>query len=355
MNIPIASQMINFPGYGMFWVANSISSTLIGWKNRQWQKEAHERNQEFELELERARQITEDIKQQEEIAFKRRLIAISRQYRQQESVDMFNKQMKMIELRQYLQYYWPLAPELPDLLLDEIENGNALENRLNVILLHAPLLPTKRHGEANDQDADIYKNLEYVITREDVPVIHDLNYREGAAFKDQWGTADISGGTANIMNIHFLMSQLPTLIISPQYCNERMYFNGAVWEPQNARPLIRPLFNYEYKLDDVQNSVEYQKKMINVFHTAVATITGAVRDSYMLLTQGKSPTLPTWLNDENHKEMKQIVLESPGLKKFIENENANILNALNDNNTTHLLDVFSAEDIRVIKEQVKSI
>ena len=95
--------------------------------------------------------------------------------------------------------------------------------------------------------------------------------------------------------------------------------------------------------------------MINVFHTAVATITGAVRDSYMLLTQGKSPTLPTWLNDENHKEMKQIVLESPGIKKFIENENANILNALNDNNTTHLLDVFSAEDIRVIKEQVKSI
>lgn len=30
MDIPIASQNINFPGYGMFWVANSVSSTLSG-------------------------------------------------------------------------------------------------------------------------------------------------------------------------------------------------------------------------------------------------------------------------------------------------------------------------------------
>ena len=70
MDIPIASQNIRFPGYGMFWVANSISSTLLGWNNRRLQDKAHERNQEFQLEMERTRHITDDECMQENIAFK---------------------------------------------------------------------------------------------------------------------------------------------------------------------------------------------------------------------------------------------------------------------------------------------
>lgn len=354
MNIPIASQMINFPGYGMFWVANSISSTLMGWKNRQWQKEAHERNSDFELELERARIISEDKKIQEEIAFKRRMVAVSRQYRQEESTKMFQKQMEMMELRHYLQYCWPLAPELPDILLDEIQKGNpTINKRLNVILLHAPLLPTKRRGEQNDQDASLYKALEYQISREDVPAICDLNYREGAANKDQWGTADITGGNAIIMNIHFLMSQIPTLVISPQYCNGQMYISGAVWEPQTARPLIRPLINYEYDIEEALKSPEYQEKMLKVFHASISTIAGAVRDSYMLLTQAKTPTLPLWLNDSKHQEMKKIVFETSCIKHFLEKENESIISALDESHTPHLLEVFNKEDIKAIKEQVK--
>ena len=67
MDIPIISQNIRFPGYGMFWVANSISSTLLGWNNRRLQDKAHERNQEFLLEMERARRITDDERMQEDI------------------------------------------------------------------------------------------------------------------------------------------------------------------------------------------------------------------------------------------------------------------------------------------------
>lgn len=353
MNVPIASQMINFPGYGMFWVANSISSTLMGWKNRQWQKEAQEKNLEFEIELERARTIVEDQKLQEEIAFKRRMIAVSRQYRQKESLEMFNRQMKMIELEHYLQYCWPLDPALPDILLNEIEEGDD-KKKLNVILLHAPLLPTKRRGEQNDQDAALYKALEYQIRTEDIPVINDICYREGAANKDQWGTADITGGNANIMNIHFLMSQLPTLVISPQYCNGRMFLNGAVWEPQTARPLIRPLLNYEYNPDRALENPEYQQQMIGVFHASISTITGAVRDSYMLITQGKKPTLSNWLNDDKHKEMKRIVVDTPCIKQFLKKENENIIAALDESNSPHLLETFSKKDIEAMKDQVKS-
>lgn len=242
MNIPIASQNINFPGYGMFWVANSISSTLMGWNNRRLQEKAHERTQEFQLEMERARNLTEDQKIQEEIAFKCRMIALSRQYRQEESTAAFATQMKAIELQNYLQQCWPLDPQLPYVLLQEIEKGSAVTNsRLNVVLMRTPLLPLKKYGGANELDIALYNNLEYSIMREDVPAIGDLKYRKDACIKE-----DMKGGNASVMNIHFLMSQLPTLIVIPQYNNGKMHFKGAVWEPQAARPLIRSLFNIDY-------------------------------------------------------------------------------------------------------------
>lgn len=350
MNIPIASQNINFPGYGMFWVANSISSTLMGWNNRRLQEKAHERTQEFQLEMERARNLTEDQKIQEEIAFKRRMIALSRQYRQEESTAAFATQMKAIELQNYLQQCWPLDPQLPYVLLQEIEKGNAVANsRLNVVLMRTPLLPLKKYGGANELDIALYNNLEYSIMQEDVAAIGDLKYRKDACIKE-----DMKGGNASVMNIHFLMSQLPTLVVIPQYSNGKMHFKGAVWEPQAARPLIRSLFNIDYSPEKALESKDYCDEVIEKMHAAVSIITGSVRDSYMLLTQGKAPTLSTWLNDNYHQTIRMVVNKEKGIRNFLLQENNNILEALNEKNSPHLLEVFSKEDIRDIKDQVKS-
>ena len=351
MNIPIASQKINFPGYGMFWVANSISSTLLGGKNRRIQMQAHEKNQEFQLEMERARHITDDERMQEEIAFKRRLVALSREQRQEAARESFNAQMQAIELRHYLQYYWPLDPLLPQTILQEIRNGaDATNARLNVILMHAPLLQLRAYGtDANEQDAGIYKEMEYTIKKEDMPLIGNVNYRKDACQKP-----DLTGGNASIMNIHFLMSQMPTLVIAPQYREGKMYLSGAVWEPQASRPLIRPLLNFDYDPVLVTNDINYRQQMIDYLHTSISVITGAVRDSYMVLTQGGSPTLPALLNDPKHKEMKSLVTGDAGLKAFIKQENDNIIAALDEENMPRLLEVFDKKDIEAIKEQVKS-
>ena len=351
MNIPIASQNINFPGYGMFWVANSISSTLLGWNNRRLQAQAHEKNQEFQLEMERARHITDDERMQEEIAFKRRLVALSREQRQEAARESFNAQMQAIELRHYLQYYWPLDPLLPQTILQEIRNGaDATNARLNVILMHAPLLQLRAYGtDANEQDAGIYKEMEYTIKKEDMPLIGNVNYRKDACQKP-----DLTGGNASIMNIHFLMSQMPTLVIAPQYREGKMYLSGAVWEPQASRPLIRPLLNFDYDPVLVTNDINYRQQMIDYLHTSISVITGAVRDSYMVLTQGGSPTLPALLNDPKHKEMKSLVTGDAGLKAFIKQENDNIIAALDEENMPRLLEVFDKKDIEAIKEQVKS-
>ncbi|MBP3471472.1 MAG: hypothetical protein J6K41_04460 [Paraprevotella sp.] len=350
MDIPIASQNIRFPGYGMFWVANSISSTLMGWNNRRLQEKAHERTQEFQLEMERARNLTEDRKMQEEIAFKRRMMAVSRQYRQEESAVAFNTQMKAVELQSYLQHCWPLDPQLPYVLLQETEKGNAVTNsRLNVVLMRTPLLPQKKYGGVNELDMALYNNMEYSIMQEDVPFIGDLKYRKDACVK-----ADVKGGNASIMNIHFLMSQLPTLVVVPQYDGDKMNFKGAVWEPQAARPFIRTLFGIKFSPEDALASNDYRQEVIEIIHASISIITGAVRDSYMLLTQGKAPTLPVWLNDNKHQDMKMIVKSEDGIQRFMQQERENILEALDESKTPRLLEVFSKEDIRDIKEQVKS-
>lgn len=351
MNIPIASQNINFPGYGMFWVANSISSTLLGWNNRRLQVQAHEQNQEFQLEMQRARQITDDKRMQEDIAFKRRLVALAREQRQEASRISFNAQMQTIELRYYLQYCWPLDPLLPQAILQELRNNPKEANpRLNVILMHAPLLPLRTYGTAaNTQDAGIYKDLEYDIKKNDVPLIGQIDYRKDACLNP-----DLTGGNASIMNIHFLMSQMPTLVISPQYRDGKMYLSGAVWEPQAARPLIRPLLTFDYNPVEAEKSLEYRQTVIEKLHASTSVIIGAVRDSYMLLTQGKTPTLPYLLNDASHADMKRLVMGDAGLKAFVKQESDGILAALDEEKMPRLLEVFDKKDIEAIKEQVRS-
>lgn len=351
MDIPVASQNIRFPGYGMFWVANSISSTLLGWNNRRLQDKAHERNQAFQLEMERARHITDDERMQEDIAFKRRLIALAREQRQETSRQSFNAQMQAIELKYYLQYCWPLDPLLPQTILHEIRNeATSIAPRLNVILMHAPLLPLRAYGtDANAADAQIYKELEYTIKKNDVPLIGNVDFRKDACLKP-----DLSGGNASIMNIHFLMSQMPTLVISPQYRDGKMYLSGAVWEPQASRPLIRPLLNFDFSPVKAEKDIGYRHKVIELLHTSISVITGTVRDSYMVLTQGVKPTLPNLLNDKGHADMKQLVMNNVELKAFIKGENDNMLAALDEQNTPQLLEVFDKKDIEAMKEQVKS-
>lgn len=358
INIPTNSQNIALPGYGLFWVANSITSLFTGEIGRDLKDKASERNEEFQMEMRRAQEITDDKRRQEEYAFKRRLLDLSRQYRSEQTAIQFNNQMKTIELKHFLQYSWPLDPQLPFVLLNDIEKGCVEQHpKLNVILMHAPLLPPKKCGRANEADADLYKALEYDIMKSDVPSIGNLEYRKDAAFKNyKAGVADISGRNSNIMNIHFLMSQLPTLVISPTYSNDGlMHFSGAVWEPQAARPLIRPLFSINYNIYEMSRSNEYRTLMMNKFHAAVSVITGSVRDSYMMLTQGKAPTLAHWLNDDKHTEMKQLVFEDSGIKMFVNKENNNIIAALDERNSPRLLEAYSQAEIDDMKEQAKSI
>lgn len=336
---------------GLFWVANSIVSTIMGTTNRSIHEESSQRNLDFQRELEDARNIAQDEIEAEKIAFKRRVMKLSRQYRQIESAQMFDQQLKTIELQSFIEKYWPLAPALPNIILNEIEQSKYSNKPLplNVVLLHAPLLPPKVAPmaiKAHSRDGETYKELERKLEI-NLKTLGDVRFR-----KDSCINTDFVGGNANMMNIHFLMGGLPTLVISPRYNNEgKMLFNAAVWEAQAIRPLIRPLFSISYEPLIAERDEEYFKHAIEKIETALTVIVGATRDSYMLLTQGKSPMLNCLLDDKK----KAVVEQDKTLKVFIKQEYDNIVNALDTKNSPKLLEAYSIEDVESMKSQAHSM
>lgn len=335
----MSANGLTIPGMGMFWLFNSLNAFAMGEKNREEQMRAAEQSIEFQLEMERARNISEDERVREEIAFKRAFFDIQRNNRQKESAEQFSLRRMATELDVYLKKDWPLAPELLNVFLDEIEAAKDKSNhQLNAILMHTSI--------SSEIDRDVYEVLEYLVN-DDVCLIGDVNYRHGACV-----VTDRRGGNSSVMNIHFLLSALPTLVILPRCIDGRMSFNAAVWEPLSARPLVRPLFSIPLRPEKMLED-SYRDDALALMRASIDVIIGVVRDSYMMLTQGKNPTIGKWLDDK--KDLKQLVLSNEGILDFIRREMNSIVVALTAKNNPKLLDIYFEIDIEYMVEQVKSI
>lgn len=352
MEFPVFGHNVNFPGYGGFWVANSITSTVIGFANRAIQNKATEDSIAFQHELQRAREITEDKKLQEEIAFKRRLVDVSRQYQQEQVAAQYENQIKRIDLQEYLRS-WPLNKSLPNTALTQARNAAKGQNiPLNVILLHSTLKPLRR-GVPDAEDKTIFASIEKDLERQDFALLSNVFFHRDAAQDSH----EVFGGNATIMNIHFLMGQIPTLVISPRYdeFNKRIEFTAAAWEAQAERPLILPLFSMEHNADEMVSNSYYSSCQIAKVRTAITAITGVVRDSYMIFTRGGKATLPELLSDPSHNWMKSIINDTPAIKQYITSEYHNLIMALDEQKVPKLLDVYSAEDLKAMREYVKAV
>lgn len=335
---------------GLFWVANSIVSTVLGAKGRNLQEEAMQRNLDFQRELEEARNIAQDEMEAEKIAFKRRMMKLSRQYRQEQSANVFDQQLKAIEFESFIKSYWPLNKALPHIFSEEIKRTQYADTplKLNAILLHAPILPYRETivaTKAHIKDSEIYREIERKLEN-CLKCLGDVDLH-----RDSCDTTDFIGGNTNLMNIHFLMSALPTLVISPKYNNGKMHFSAAVWEAQASRPLIRPLFTINYNPQLAEQDENYCKQSVEKLETIFAVIIGATRDSYMMLTQGKEPLLAQLLSDRQ----KNIIASDEILKTFIKNEYNNITVALNEKLSPNILDIYSEIEIDHIKKQAINV
>lgn len=338
-----------FPGYGMFWVVNSINSTILLSRNHDFQSQIAADNEAFQLEMENAREIAQNEIEAEKIAYKRRMLALSRKWHLEESAKSHENQIRAIELQAFLRN-WPLDLQ-PYTILKQVKSLSASPSELvplNVILLRTPLITgtagqiINRESYIIKEESNIYKNIEYSIKYYDEPIIGNINFRRDACSK-------ICEGNSDIMNIHYLMSSIPTLVIAPRYQDGRLYFTAGAWDSLSTRPIIRPLLNMAYDIALAYENSFYRKEMIDKLHYTISIIIGVIRDSYAILTYGKTSTLNSLLN--TNFKIRQFVDSEAGIKAFLNSEITGLLAALDSNNVTNLREVYHERDI----DQMKSL
>ena len=332
---------------GYFWVANSVVSTVLGKINRESQERIMLDSLDFQKEMERVRNSALDELEAEKIAFQRTLLKINRQYALEQRAKKINQQLDAIELDLYIRECWPLDKAEANNIREEINEKIADLQPLNVILLRTPLLPVQKRG-ANPRDREIYQELERKLKNR-LNILDDVNFRN-----DSCKNIILKNGNVNIMNIHFLMGCLPTMVITPQCDNRgKLIFNAAVWEASSSRPLMRSLFSIDYEpfMAEREEYAEYFKQAIDKIETALITIVATIRDSYMLLTQNKPPRIRELLDEEQQN----IIKDDSNLKAFVKTEYENITKALDAKKTPKLLEVYSNTDVESMKSQAHEI
>lgn len=312
-----------------------ISSTLqsvFSYDRRKDQEKQADISQQHQLELRKAREEFQDELEAQKIADMRAKMAVARRYRAEEKFDQTVLQHRTEELKMYFMRCLPIKQQAIPIMLEDAkkykELGYDSTCPLNVVLLH-----TKQAILSYD---DIFNELDKSQVQ-----LGNLKYR-------RWCDKDVAHNSA-ILNLHAIMSNIPTLVISPYFQGGSIHYTASMWEAQSeAKPMIRPLFSYQCPMEYLlsgQKFSEEGKKAIQAQMALVSTIvSGCARDSYMLMTQGSIPTLPNFLKNNPHVLNSLLKQENSQLCSFMLNE-YNTMNDLLDKSDcpSHLL---SKEDMK---------
>lgn len=314
-----------------------ISSTLqsvFSYDRRKDQEKQADISQQHQLELRKAREEFQDELEAQKIADMRAKMAVARRYRAEEKFDQTVLQHRTEELKMYFMRCLPIKQKAIPIMLKDAkkykELGYDSTCPLNVVLLH-----TKQAILSYD---DIFNELDKNQVQ-----LGNLKYR-------RWCDKDVAHNSA-ILNLHAIMSNIPTLVISPYFQGGSIHYTASMWEAQSeAKPMIRPLFSYQCPMEyllPVQKFSEEGKKAIQAQMALVSTIvSGCARDSYMLMTQGSIPTLPNFLKNNPHVLNSLLKQENSQLCSFMLNE----YNRMND-----LLDKSDCPSHLLSKEDMKRL
>lgn len=317
--------------FSPYMLITSALQTVFGFERRSEQDKQADISQQYQVELRDAREEFQDELEAEKVASMRAKMAVVRKYRAEERFDQTVLQHRTEELKTYFVKSLPIQQQAIPVLLDIAHNYKQQEYSncpLNVVLLHTKQDALKYNDICNELD----KNGK---------LIENIEYR-------RWCNKDIAHNSA-ILNLHSIMSNIPTLVISPNFQGGAIHFTISMWDAQSdVKPLIRPLFSIlcpSYYLASQQSFTDEGKKAIENRMTLVSTIvSGCARDSYMLMTQGRKPTLPQLLKKNRDILNNLLKDENTELRSFMLNEYKTMTQLLeNADCPTHL---FNTEEIK---------
>lgn len=319
--------------FSPYMLITSAIQTVFGFERRSELEKQSDIAQQHSIELVNAREEFQDEMEAEKVASMRAKMAIARKYRADERFEQSVLRHRTEELKAYFVRCLPIQQEAIPILLDTAQNYMAkgyYNCPLNVVLLHTKhtALDYSSICDELDRNRQLIGNVEY----------------------RRWCNKDIAHNSA-ILNLHAIMSNIPTLVISPNYQGGTIHFTASMWEAQaDTKPMIRPLFSIECPstyLASPKSFTEEGKKAIENRIALVSTIvSGCARDSYMLMSQGKKPTLPQFLQ-KNQEIMNRLLSdENKDLCSFMLNEYKSMSELLDKESCpTHLLKAEEIEQL----------
>lgn len=312
-------------GFGTYTIFNSALQFLLGIGRRNSADEQQRINENFELQMAQAKEEFSDEMEAKKIALTRAKMQLARQYKAVETQDRLSLSQKRPQLVKYLKEDLPIDPSMLKRLTQVAEESKELEAKgliapINVLMLY----PIRELGQSfvNESLKEYYNQF-------------------GAINLLDWSNKQASGNS-HLYNLNVIMRDMPTLVLSPRYIEDerKVYFSAALWDSDSERhPYIRPLFSmdFDHKLlsgADGKLSVDGRKKLDEKLLFASIIVSGCARDSYMLMTHGLPPTLPSIIEADSWIKDKLLLPESKDVATFLLNEYQSNVLALKSQNKT---------------------
>ena len=276
---------------GCFSPYMAISSTLqtvFGIQRRNELERTAEESQRLAEDLRIAREQVDSELEDLKIKELQAKMIVARKYRAEEKYEVNKLNEMASEVRLYFNKFLPIDGAMLPVILDTAHDyrvrGYDFNCPLNVVLLHAGQ-SLINYESINDKLEKLEAELGNVVFR-------------------RWCNKNI-GRNGAILNLNYVMANIPTLVISPCMQGGMIHFTVSMWEAQSGqKPLIRPLFSLGCNKEELKSEEGKARIESNmVFVTTV--ITGCARDSYMLMSLGCRPTFPRYL--EKHPDVKKML------------------------------------------------
>lgn len=306
----VNSAIKGFGGsFSPYMFVSSIMQGVFSRDRRGLQEQMMQENLEFQKILN-----DRHVKNDEEMMNLRRQwmqerLAAMRRTRAELNFAMHQLKLDSKEMEAFFKSYLPISPNIIKTVMHTAERYKRLGYSQNQCPLNVLVLHTK-HNELNKY-VDVYDYLD------------NLKEQIGNVTFPRWCEKNAEQNVA-ILNLHAVMKNIPTVVISPYYhqSQSKMLFTVAMWDAQSdVKPLIVPVFTMPCDAECFStNEIGKKKELLSKMSMVSALLSGCARDIYSLYAFGAQPTLPLVLG--NNKELITLLQqnEMSELRRVLLNE-----------------------------------
>lgn len=306
-------NFLNETGCSLFFVTSSISSMVVGNKNREKALNDAKEDIAFQKELQRQKEQYEDAKENEEIEFKLKIKLLQRQHSRIQNCLKLQDERKLNEL-EMLFSGWPLASSVGG-LLNHINSASMFAANLNFVIGRVQSETEKDPMSVYYKDpAGMSKGITDIV----IDTLANLGFTKERLhlMNDK---CQLYGG-ALFANIFAVMHSLPTVVVSPVVYENKIHINIGCWNQDSSFPYQEEVYNIDYNVLKAKAESRYlEEKKEELIQILVAIAT--VFDETYQLSEG----LPVTNKYTKYAVEHNIITKYPRIVNFAINEYYSLL------------------------------